>query len=95
MVENSGPHLSGQSLMDIAVQEYGAVSQVFELVRANGLRGITDNVWAGDELVIPGSGPNRQRAAFMQAHQPIATIQDTDRAAGIGFWRIHFELKVS
>ena len=55
MVENSGPHLSGQSLMDIAVQEYGAVSQVFELVRANGLRGITDNVWAGDELVIPAA----------------------------------------
>jgi len=46
--------LNNQSLFDIAVQEYGTVEAVFELAMANGL-GITDELNAGQELVVPES----------------------------------------
>jgi len=46
--------LNNQSLFDIAIQEYGTVEAVFDLAMANGL-GITDELNAGQELVVPVS----------------------------------------
>ena len=43
---------AGQSLLDIAVKYYGTVEGVFDLVRRNRLNGITDNVYAGQQLDV-------------------------------------------
>ncbi len=44
----------GQTLLDIALRELGAVEAVFELADANGLR-ITDQLAAGQSLIVPDS----------------------------------------
>lgn len=86
----------GQSLMDIAVQEFGTVEAVFDLVQDNNLRGITSNVYHGDELKIRNSSVgNRQKLAYIKVHQPIATITNSERARGIGFWSIGKDFVVS
>ena len=85
-----------QSLMDIAVQEYGDVSRVFDLVSLNGLKGITDNIYLGQELKVDEvTIANRQRVAYMQMHRPIATIKQEDKACGIGFWAIGIDFEVN
>ena len=44
---------AGQTLLDIAVQEYGTIEAAFMLARTNDM-GITDTLQAGQE--IPGKG---------------------------------------
>lgn len=44
--------LYNQSLLDIAIQEYGTLEAVFGLAQANAL-GITDTIAAGIKLQIP------------------------------------------
>ena len=48
----------GQTLLDIAVQELGALEAVFDLADANGLH-ITDTLAAGQVLVVPESAAQR------------------------------------
>lgn len=43
--------LNNQTLLDIAIQEYGTIEAVFELAMANGL-GITDELTTGTKLKI-------------------------------------------
>ena len=42
---------AGQSLLDVALQEYGSVDALFALADANGLA-VTDPLTAGQELVL-------------------------------------------
>ena len=44
--------LHNQSLLDIAIQEYGTIEAVFELALANGL-GIIDELIVGSKLTTP------------------------------------------
>jgi len=44
--------LNNQTLLDIAIQEYGTIESVFELAMANNLS-ITDMLSAGQKLVLP------------------------------------------
>lgn len=74
--------------MDIALQEYGSVAFVFEIVRDNKLNGVTDNVYEGDRLLITGGAGNLRIKTFLEGYE-IATLDDEARAAGIGFWEIN------
>ncbi len=44
----------GQSLIDVAIQEYGSVEALFDLADANGLA-ITDLLTPGQVLAVPSS----------------------------------------
>ncbi len=44
--------LNGQSLFDIALQEYGSIEAVFQLADDNGITNITDSLIPGTELII-------------------------------------------
>jgi hypothetical protein len=44
----------GQSLLDVAIQEYGTVEALFDLADANGIA-ITDVIAPGRVLVVPSS----------------------------------------
>lgn len=46
--------IQGQSLLDLAVQEYGTAQAVMQLALGNDLA-VTDAVGAGNELVLPDS----------------------------------------
>lgn len=48
--------LHNQSLLDIAVQEYGNAKAVFELALANGIA-VTDRLEAGQFLTLPIDAP--------------------------------------
>ena len=43
---------AGQTLLDIAVQEYGTIEAVFMLAKANDMS-ITDSLQAGQQIEIP------------------------------------------
>ena len=76
----------GQSLLDIALQVYGSVQGIFDLVERNKLNGITDNVPAGEEIAV-GETPLKFRVQrFLQGHA-IGTISPKEQADGIGWMR--------
>ena len=83
-----------QSLMDISLQEYGNVEGVFLIVEDNDkLIGITDNVFAGEELLIRDNAINKRMADYLSPNE-IATVKDA-RGSGIGYMRIGIDFKVS
>ncbi len=76
-----------QSLADIALQEYGHVEGVFLLVEDNPqLIGITDNVFAGDELLVRAENINSPMKIYLTDYD-IATVKG-GRGEGIGYWNI-------
>jgi len=76
---------ANQTLMDIALQEYGSVEGVYELVRLNHLRGITDSVYEGDE-VKAGAALRRTVQQYLTPF-PLRTGKDAS-AEGIGFYAL-------
>lgn len=60
----SKPILPGQTLIDIAVQELGDASRVFELAVLNEL-GITDELAIGSVLVIPEAAIDKRSLVQM------------------------------
>ncbi len=84
----------GQSLTDIALQEYGHIEGLFLLVADNTtLEGITDNVFMDEELLIGDTPINSQMRDFL-ADYTIATIENA-RGEGIGYWRVNKDFIVS
>ncbi len=83
-----------QSLADIAIQEYGHVEGIFFLVEDNlKLIGITDNVFAGDDLLIRDEIINNQMQTFLVDYD-IATVKGT-RGEGVGYWRINKDFVIN
>ena len=80
----------GQSLFDVALQHYGSVEGVFDLVRRNQLNGITDNVYAGDELDVAEVPLHPRMKAFLSRHS-VATMEESLRPQGIGWWKINHD----
>ena len=76
----------GQSLYDIAVQYYGHVDGIQDLVTRNGLNGPLDNVYPGDSLQI-GAPINERIVAFLAPHV-VATLAPHERLDGIGWMKI-------
>lgn len=61
--------LHNQSLLDIAIQEYGTASGVFALAVANGLD-VTDTLKPGQVLTIPDwEGKDKDVAAYFQSRR--------------------------
>ena len=86
--------IKNQSLLDIALQEYGSVNGAFWLVEDNDkLLGITDNVFENDELNIRDEVINEKMKNYLAPHD-LATVKDS-RATGIGYWRIEKTFKVN
>lgn len=81
-----------QTLMDIALQEYGSLESMDELVRLNGLRGYTDNIYQGDELVV--GDPLQVRVVSFLADYALQTARDV-RPQGIGYWAVGRDFEVS
>lgn len=78
----------GQSLFDIAIQEYGSVEGVFWLVEDNNLSGIVDNVYEGDTLNVRETIINKQVITDLR-EKTIATLySDKERAQGLGYMEI-------
>lgn len=57
----------GQTLADIAVQEYGAIEALPALALANG-RSMTGTLRAGDVLTLPDKVYNRLMRGYCKAH---------------------------
>lgn len=87
--------LHNQSLLDIAIQHTGSVSNVFLIAQANGLA-VSDELVAGSELTIPDVENNNDILNYYssRAIQPataITTIIDDNTEPsleGIGYWII-------
>jgi hypothetical protein len=72
-----------QSLFDIAIQEYGDITGVFDIVEDNELKGITDNVYQGDKLKIKDKIINNAMVNHLST-ELIATVKGV-RGDGIGY----------
>lgn len=83
-----------QSLFDLALQIYGRLGGVFDLIVQNQLNGPTDNVYAGEMLRIDTHQRNGRLHAFLAPYD-IATLEAQDRSTGIGWWRIQSDFIIS
>ena len=61
---------AGQTLLDIAVQEYGTIEAVFMLAKANDMS-ITDSLQAGQQIEIPEKVYNSEPVSYthLRAHE--------------------------
>ena len=84
----------GQSLFDVALQHYGSLEGVFDIVRRNQLNGITENVYAGEQLEVSPQPLNARTARFLAKHS-IATIEDSIRGRGIGWWQLERDFSIA
>jgi hypothetical protein len=86
--------IEDQTLLDVAVQEYGNSEGVFWLVEDNpNLNGITDNIFKGDELLLRDKKINKNMVNFLSEYS-IATAKDA-RGEGIGYWIVGNDFIVS
>lgn len=56
---------AGQTLLDIAIQEYGTIEAAFMLAKTNDIS-ITDTLQAGQEIEIPEKVYNSELADYCQ-----------------------------
>lgn len=83
-----------QSLVDVALQEYGSVYGVFRLVEDNTrLLGPTDTLFEGDSLHIRTDKIHPQRVDYLR-QTGIATAKGAT-GEGIGYWTIGRDFVVS
>ncbi len=81
-----------QSLLDVAIEHYGFVDGVFQLVKDNpSLLGVTDNVFQGDLLFVDPALVKARIKAQLPT-EGVSTITSDLRASGIGFWQINNDL---
>lgn len=57
----------GQTLADVAVQEFGSLEAVMELARLNGMS-VTEIPGAGRSLKLPDGSWNKTKASWCKAH---------------------------
>lgn len=97
--------LDCQSLLDMAVQELGDISGVFELAEKAGLS-LTEELNAGMELEVPAFDADKQVAAYYASKRirpaTAITIDSTSGPGGgelllegIEFWGIEYDFIVS
>ncbi len=82
-----------QTLMDVALQEYGDVFGVFWLVEDNQLNGITANIHQGEELLIREQKMNKRMVDYLRPHE-IATGEGV-QGTGIGYMKIGTDFKIA
>ncbi|MBY0244932.1 MAG: hypothetical protein K2Q03_05705 [Sphingobacteriaceae bacterium] len=82
-----------QTLLDIALQEYGSIDGVYWLVEDNGLDSIIDNVAVGQLLIIRNDVVNMGMRNFLQTYK-VSTADEQTQATGIGFWVLEQDFKI-
>ena len=89
--------LSGQTLVDIAMQELGDASRLFELAELNGLLP-SDNIVAGQSILVPDLEVNKAKTVnLLQVNQP-ATYSYSEEVVpleGVDYWGIGFDFEIS
>ena len=83
-----------QSLFDIAIQYYGEVSGVFDIVRRNHLLSIQENLYEGDTLLVADAPTHARIQHFLQPYL-LSTLTDSIRTQGIGWFEIEHTFVVS
>lgn len=93
--------MSGQTLLDLAMQETGSVEGVFQLAVLNGLA-LTDELSEGNSLKYPTQAVDRVvRKAFQDNNwkpssaKTVAGQQLPPTLEGIGYWTIEVDFRVS
>ena len=76
-----------QSLFDIAIQYYGELSGVFDMVRKNHLLSIQNNIYEKDTLTVADVAVNARIKHFLEPHL-LSTLTDSIRTQGIGWLEI-------
>lgn len=87
------PVKNNQTLFDIACQEYGDVTAVFDLVELNGFDSPVDNLNAGQMINI-GEPKNKAIKDYLEQYEVVSGTDDS-RAEGIGFWLIEDDFIVT
>ena len=67
---------AGQTLLDIAVQEYGTIEAVFMLAKANDMS-ITDSLQAGQQIEIPEKVYNSELADYCRRNSVCPATSET------------------
>lgn len=87
---------AGQTLIDIAVQELGDATRIFEVAELNG-RGITDIITAGEVLKVPVYAVDKKRIVNVfsdPANKPASdknqgfVVDEDSGLEGIEIWAI-------
>lgn len=80
------PVIEGQSLFDVALQEYGSIEHVFKIIKDNPGITINSNIGAGVTLKIDTSFVSNEEAikAVFQANKSkdIYPVNLTDKSSG-------------
>ena len=90
---------SGQSLLDIAIQEKGTLECILELASLNGLS-ITDDLTAGMELMVPSETYNKLLETYCKKNDvrpATALTYDALRAmwkGGIGYMHVGVDFTI-
>lgn len=82
-----------QTILDIAVQEYGSIEGAYDIVELNGMSSVQDNLECGDQLMV-GEVKNKAIKTYLEDFE-IVSGGDDARAEGIGFWRVDLDLIIS
>lgn len=90
--------LSGQTWVDLVLQQLGDEHRLFELCDMNGA-GITDVINAGTIVTSPEAEPDKKRIVnILAGRKPASSFVVTpgeDEPEGIEFWAIEFDFIVS
>ena len=85
--------LRGQSLFDIAVQQYGTAAAAIALASANSYSSLNPVINEGDTVILPDIA-GRSQVLKLLLGRKIQTKEDID-CVGIGCWRIGEDFVVS
>lgn len=89
--------LASQTLIDIATQELGDATRLFELALLNGLLP-SDEITAGQVLVVPNYAPGKSAVVkALQINNPAtrSTVVEQENLEGIGYWGIGIDFIIS
>jgi len=89
--------LSGQTWVDLALQQLGDESRLFELCDLNGV-GITDELIPGREVLYPDFDFDKKDSVnTLKRIKPASdqSLVEDDHGEGIEFWGIEFDFLVS
>jgi len=90
--------IENQNLLDIALQETGDITAVFEIAAANGIS-VTSTIPPGTELLIPvdGGGNTDIREYYRSNGLRPATgaVETAEILDGIGYWYIELDFVTS
>ena len=84
----------GQSLFDLALQEYGHWEGVFDLVARNQLSGVVDRLHGGDTLSVSDTPQVLYAQRYLRDYT-LATLTAAEQGSGIEWWAVGNDFVVS